>query len=697
MTTYNTLIDVFARHRVAANLAMVMMVLSGLWAADRIPTQLDPAIEWPVVRVHADWPGASAEDVEKLIVIPIEQQLRTLDGLQELRSTSYIGGAFIRIQFNHGVDMIGANDTVKQRIAQIRNFPSEMETLRIQRDVDYEYISAVSVTGPGPVSGLVPLVQAFEKELLARGIDQVDFEGLPEEELAVQVSSARLYELNTSLDQVAREIRTQSVNAPAGTLGHGQGARQLRSLDQKREVSEFAGMQVALQPEGRLTRLGDIATVEKRPREGETLLMRDGKSTITMHLRRLTDHDAIDSANVLHAWLADTRETLPPGVEIHVYQEVWMLLKQQLDMIFENGLTGLLLVIGTLFIFLSGRVGLWVMVGIPVSFLFATLLYFAIFSGGINILALITFVMALGIVVDDAIVVGEDAATLFEQGYSPAEAAAGGAKRMFLPVMTSSLTTMAAFVPLLLTGGEMGAFIQTMPTVLLCVIVASLIECFLVLPGHLKHAFEQGQKKPPGRFRPWFDQHFIAFRDQRYKPMLNAALANPGVTLCCAIACVILAFSLAISGRVGVNFVTGIDLESIDANVEFGASASDDNRQDFVAHLERTLLETGDELGTENLNGYVVKLNRAHLNQEQKYGSEFASVEVEFAWEEERSVTPQVFVDAWREKVVSLPFVEQLQLGVRGGANNGMPDISLVLRGQDIPSLKQAAEELKTA
>ncbi len=697
MSVSNTLIDVFTRHKVASNLAMIMMVMSGLWAVDRIPTQLDPAIDWPVVQIRANWRGASAEDVEKLIVVPVEQQLRTIVGLQEMRSVSYNGGGWIRLQFSHDIDMIQANDEVKQRVAQIRNFPLDMEPITINRVTDYEYISAVQVTGEGTLQELIPLVREFEKQLLSRGIDLVEFEGLPEEELAIQIPSSKLYELNMSLDEIADEVRTRSRNAPAGTVGRGQGARLLRSLDQKREVSEFAQMEVSLQSGARLARLGDLAVIERRPKVGQARLMRDGKPAITMHLQRLTNTDAISSAEILQEWIADTKPVLSKGVEIHVYQEVWVLLKHQLGLIFENGSTGLVLVVAVLFLFLSGRVGLWVTIGIPVSFIFATLIYYAVFDGGINILALIAFVMALGIVVDDAIVVGEDATTLFEQGFSPEEAAAGGAKRMFIPVMTSSLTTMAAFVPLLITGGDLGQFIVTLPTVLLCVIIASLIECFLILPGHLKQSFEKMDQNKPGRFRLWFDGRFAHIKGTYYRPLLEKALANPGVTLSSALACVVLAFSLAASGRIGVNFVMGLDLQTLEANVEFGAGASERDRSGFMAHLERTLSETNDEFKKSNVNGFVTKYNRARLNQERKYGTQYGSLEVEYAWEEERTVSPHEFLNSWRKKVIRLPFVEQLQLEVTGGVNNGMPDLSLVLRGQDIPTLKQAAEDLSEA
>ena len=405
----------------------------------------------------------------------------------------------------------------------------------------------------------------------------------------------------------------------------------------------------------------------------------------------------MNSAKILDEWLADTLPNLPNGVEIIKYQEAWNLIKEQLDVIAKNGLSGLFLVLITLFLFLNGRVGWWVMIGIPVSFLFATLLYYSLFDGSINILSLITFIMALGIVVDDAIVVSEDATTLFEQGLSPEDAATQGARRMFLPVLTSSLTTLAAFVPLILAGGEMGAVIVTLPTVLLCVIVASLIECFLVLPGHLRSSFAKMDRNAPSRFRQRFDRGFGKLRDQYYKPILDRALAAPGTTLCAALACVILSFSLIASGRVGLNMVTGVSLESITANVQFAPQASFAQREDFMSKLEDTMHTIDVEGGGSNINGYVTKFASAMIDQERKTGNQFASIRAEYGWDDFRTIAPQAFVDNWRAENPKPPFVEELFLEVRGGENNGQPDLSLVLRGENVPELKRASEELQDA
>lgn len=691
-----SIIDLFTRHKVAANLVMIMMILSGLWASTRINTQLDPSVEWPLVIINASWPGASAEDVEQLIVIPVEQQLRTMVGLQQMYSTSTQGSANIRMEFSFDSDMGKVIDDVSDRIAQVRNLPADMEPIVARRGTDYENIASLLISGGSSVTELVPLIRRFERELYASGVDRIDFGGFPEEELAIQISSERLMTMNTTLDNLATEVRHRSADVPAGTIARNQGEMQLRGLDQRRDTHQFEQLEVRVPETGELIRLGDVASIEKRPRAGQPQLSQNGKPAIEMNLYRVTDSDAMLSAEILQLWLDRTRPELPEGISVEVYQEVWLLLKQQLEVIASNAWSGLVLVVITLFVFLNARTAFWVMAGIPVSFLFATMLYFYIFDGSINILALITFIMALGIVVDDAIVVGEDAVTLFEQGHSPEDAAAGAAKRMFMPVMTSSLTTLAAFVPLLITGGEMGAIIATMPMVLFCVILASLVECFLVLPGHLKHGFARMDRNKRSAFREKFDYYFYGFRDRCYRPVLDMALARPVATLLTAFGCVVLAISLIISGRVGMNFVTGMSLQMLEANVNFTVDATPQEREAFMAHLEDTLQQTDSRHGDANINGYFVRYNSALLNQERKTGMQYGSIRIEYAWEDAYTIAPQPFVDEWQSLVVTPPYVEQLVLEVRGGANGGAPDISLVLRGDDLNSLKQASEELQT-
>ncbi|MGE0622378.1 MAG: efflux RND transporter permease subunit [Pseudomonadales bacterium] len=689
------MIELFAKHRVAANLAMIMMTLAGIWAIRVMPTQLDPPMHFPAVFVEVTWVGASAEDLETLVTTPIEQQLRTVPELKELNSSTRNGSTFINARFNYDADITQAFDQVKQRVANIRNLPAGIEPPVVRRPIDNEFIAEIQITGGDDVTSLIPLVRGFEKTLLGRGIGSVTFDGLPLEEIALKVSGEELQAMGFTLDELAREVGRVSQNLPAGTVGSGQGARQLRGLDQRRDPLAFE--QLHLRSGDQVIRLGDVAEVERRPQRGQPFVTNEGRPAISMFLYRPTDADAYQAHKVVDAWLTEIQPNLPVGVTVAMTVNVWELLGNQLGMVVENGLTGLVLVILTLFIFLSGRVGWWVMVGIPVSFMLALAFFHLVFGYGISIIALIGLVMALGIVVDDAIVVGEDAVTQFESGKSPLDAAIGGAGRMWVPVVTSSMTTLAAFLPLMIMGGEMGAAVLALPTVLLCVIIASLVECFLVLPGHLTHTLDKIRQPAAESWRARFDRAFFGFRDERFLPLVRKALDYPGATVCAAIGGFIIAVSLMASGHVGFAFVTGFDFESLEANVEFSSAATDADRAEFIATLERELLAVHEENDSANVLGFVTKYNLAEFADERLTGEQYASLRANYAFEESRTASPQAFVNAWRERVPKPAYVEQLTIAVDGGQNNGMPDMTLVLSGDSIESLKQGAEELAEA
>ena len=687
----DSLMALFARHKVAANLVMIMMILAGAWAARHVTTQFDPDVQWPGVWVEIHWPGAGAEDVEQMITIPVQQQLRTVTDIKEVRSITVPGRSRMLVEMDHRADLTRALDGVKQQVSAVRNLPADIEPPLIYIDRNLEDIATILVTGPGELSELVPLVRGFERELRARGVEDVRLQGLPEQELAIMVGSSALTEMDMTLTELADEIARLSADVPAGTVGRAQGARQLRGLDQQRSVTGFEALELVR--DGDLMRLKDFARVEHRSREDQVQVRQQGRPAIEMVLNRSRSTDAFFASKIVHDWLDDTRPRLPEGVELSVTWEAKEFLADQLMLIGKNGLTGLALVVLVLLLFLGGRVAGWVSLGIPVSFAMALAIYWGVFDGGINILALIAFIMATGIVVDDAIVVGEDIVTHHQQGLDAQAAAVAGARRMWVPVVTASLTTLAAFAPLLLFGGPFGEIILTLPTVLLCIILASLVECFLVLPHHLKTSLDR-PAPVPGRFRARFDAGFEVFREQWFRPLLQRALARPGVTLCCAIAAMAMAFSLIASQRVGLNMVTGMQFESLQADIRFAASATPAERDRFIEHLEDTLLATRDELGAENIEHWVSRSHLANFDNERQTGAEYASLQTGYAFEEDRTTAPQTFLDAWQKRVAVPPVVEELRMRVAGGPNAGGPDITFRLRGRDAVTLKSAAEDL---
>ena len=324
-----------AEHRVAANLTMIVMLLLGLWAIRGIPSQLDPPMAVPQIWVNLSWRGASAEDVESLVTLPIEQQLKNLPGLKRVNSRTGNGYTVIAVQFDFDVDMTQALDQVKQRVANIRNLPAGIEPPEISRQQDLENVAVLTLTGPGTVVELIPIAREMERQLLDRGIERIEFEGLPQQEIALLVGAKALHALGLSHSDIAAQIARLSQDVPAGSIGRGQGVHQLRSLEQQRDPQGFEQLQVEVGDQ--LLRFDSFGSVERRSREGQPTIERGGQPAITLSLYRATSSDAYQAETILQQWLTELRPGLPPGVAVAVVVNVWDLLGTQLQQILGGG------------------------------------------------------------------------------------------------------------------------------------------------------------------------------------------------------------------------------------------------------------------------------------------------------------------------------------------------------------------------
>jgi multidrug efflux pump subunit AcrB len=692
MIPNRNLVGTFAQHRVAANLLMALMIMAGIWSLSRLNTQFFPNFELDRISVRVVWSGAAAEDVETAIVNPMERELRNLDGLRKITSTSADGVASITLEYEEGSDMGTALDEVKQRVDLVRNLPTTAEEPEISRIVRYDPIARLMLAGPS-LAELRHLARRFERELLDRGIAKVSISGLPEEEMAIQFSDTTLQELGVSLPAVAQRLAGLSRDMPAGVVGQDHVARQLRSLDQRRDAAGFADLPLRAGQDGRLIRLGDVAAIERRPRPGQVTVTFMGKPAVELRLQRTETADALESARILQQWVAETRPQLPAGVELQVFDEAWRLIKERLSLLIKNGGGGLVLVVGILFLFLNGRVALWVAVGIPVSFM-ATLAALFVLGGSINMISLFALIMALGIIVDDAIVVGEDALAHYQTGEAPLEAAEGGARRMLAPVTASSLTTIAAFMPLMLVGGPIGNIMFAIPLVIVCVIIASLIESFLVLPGHLRHSFRKMHHRQPGRLRRRLDRGFQRFRDRVFRPLVTRAIHNYWSTLAAALGMLILSIGLLAGGRMNFTFFPTPESATVFASVSFVAGSPPQKIRDFMTHLETTLEETEAELG----GGLVVAVQTRYGESQiaaggSAKGDQHGSMVVELTQPDTREIRLRPFIKQWRAKVKPPAGLETLSIFTRMGGPPGR-DVDIRLTGDSIGNLKAAAQTL---
>ena len=689
-------IHLFAQHRVAANLLMIMMIILGAYSLMKLNKQFFPNFALDYISVRVVWPGASAEDIESSITVPLEQALRTLDGAKEMTSTSTRGMSAILIEYEESMDMGVALDEVKQFVSNIRHLPTDTEDPVVSRIARYEPVATIILTADSELEELRPLAYEFERELLDKGIARVSFSGLPDQEIAIEVSAKQIQQLGLSLNQIGERVVNQSQDIPAGTVAESEAAREVRGLQRKRDVLAFASLDLLTSETGQKLTLGDIAEIQRRPKENQVEIFYQGLPAILMNLQRTETTDALVSAEIMQQWLAQTRQTLTPSVKLVVFDEAYSLIQQRIDLLVKNGISGLMLVLAILYIFLNGRVAFWVAVGIPTSFLGALgVLY--LFGGSINMISLFGLIMTLGIIVDDAIVVGEDALTHYQYGENSLMAAEGGAMRMLAPVMSSSLTTVAAFLPLMMVTGIIGSILFDIPFVVICVIIASLIESFLILPGHLRHSFHRNHHKKNSELRQKLEQGFLSFRDDYFRPLIKRAVNNRLTTLVVAICSLVLALSLVIYGQVKFQFFPQPESTVIIASVKFAAGTPPDNVHTFARQLEQRLKETDAALSEQGslIKAAVLRINTASFDGGRNYqnGTQYAMLQVELLQPDERSVRNNTITEQWQSRLDVPAGVEQLIISSPRGGPPGL-DIDVFLAGADAITLKHAAEEL---
>lgn len=683
-------IGLFARHKVAPNLLMLVMVLAGVIALLKLNVQFFPTFELDYAQVRVVWPGANAEDVETSVTEPIERVLRNLDNLDEMTSTSTLSSAVIMLKFEEGTDMIEAVDQINQRVSELRNLPQDMETPVIERVVQYEPIARMLlVSENGNLDELRPLARQFERELLDKGIDKINFTGLPDEEMAVEVSQQKLQEFGLTLEAVGSQLDAMSSDIPAGSVGDDDSVRDLRALQQKRSELAFSQLPLVVNQNEQVI-LGDIANIERRAKKNSAYLEYEGSAAIEMQLMRAESGDTLKSSKIMQAWLDTTEPTLPQGVSLIVYDQTWSLVNQRIMLLVNNGIGGLILVVLILYIFLNGRVAFWVAVGIPISFM-ATLMIMYLAGGSINMISLFGLIMALGIIVDDAIVVGEDALAHYEKGEPALQSAEGGAHRMLGPVTASSLTTIAAFLPLMLIGGEMGNILFAIPLVIIAVIFASLIESFTILPGHLRHALRDVKRPQKGEFRYRLESAIDHFRHHQFRLVIRWVLKHRGITLATTLAMMIIVIGLLAGGRIGFVFFPSPESTKINADIRFVSGTPAAQTHQYTYQVLQALKEAEQELEPGIVN---VALTTFNSTSSGTTGTNFGTIKAELLEPDHRITRNAELIKLWQQKAGVVPGLDALTIeSPRMGPPGG--DIDIRLYGAEPKVLKQASLDLQ--
>ena len=641
------LIRLFVRHRTAANLLMLLIFVAGAFSVSKLNTQFYPNFGVDSISIRVNWPGASTADIEANIVEAIEPELRFLDGVDRVTSYATEGVGRVVVEYQAGTDMKSAVSEAEAALQQITTLPEDSERPVVRRIIRYDTIVRLVLSGPFSEAVLKRLAKRMRDQLLAAGIDRVTFFGARDEEIRVEIEPRVLRKFDLTPVAVAALIEATNRDIPSGSL-EGSVEKQLRTVGLQTSSRDVGNIEILSLGDGHKIYLRDIASVSEAFDEQEPIGLRNGQPAIELHVQRSPTADALEAGKIVERYLLEARGDYPPQLRIERYDARAELVRQRVDILLDNGATGLILVMVVLLVFLNGRTAFWVAAGIPTAFMAALATMLAL-GESINMLTLFALIMTLGLIVDDTIVVGEHAAARREAGLDPRKAAEAGALRMLAPVMATSLTTIAAFLPLIAISGIIGQIVGAIPLVVVAVILASLVECFLVLPGHLC-----GSLRSHGGRRNFvmrhFDSGFELFRDGLFQRIIRFCVRWRYATVAMAISFFLVSAGLVLGGRVGFHFFPSPEADVVVGNVVMapGTPRRDTGAmvQELSEAVDRVVARLTDD-GGEIVTMSFGSVGRSGGRQFERIdGDQYGGLTVELAPSDQRKVRTDDFIAA---------------------------------------------------
>ena len=695
MSPMRSTVQMFSRHRNAANLLFISMIMFGFFGLSGLNTQFFPTTEIKIVNINVPWPGATAQDVDKNIVATIQPEVRFIDGVKEFKSISRTGFAAISVEFYPEVDIQKAVGDVEAAVNAIITLPKDAEKPIISQTTFFEPVVSVLLSGPFEERALRAYAKQLRDGLLNAGIDKVVMSGFRDEEIWVEAQAAQLRRYDMTAQDIADKLASSSLDIPGGIL-RGEVERQVRAVGLAQTAADVSDISLRSTADGRQIKVGDVArvydTFDANAAEG----WRDGERAIRLTMQRTKNGDALEMTDAVRAYIDETLPSLPPTLKVEIFDVNADKIRQRINVLLVNGLGGMGLVLCILFLFLNGRIAFWVAAGIPAS-LMATFGVMYYLDMTINMLSLFALIMTIGIIVDDAIVVGEHSATLTERGEDAETAAEGGALSMMMPITAAALTTLAAFIPMLLITGVMGQFVRAIPLVLFSVLVASLIECFFVLPGHLSHALKKPRKKRRG-IRKVFLQRFENFRDNRFKRFVTSVYDNRYTTAAVGLAVLIICVGLLAGGRVPFRFFPSPEGEVVNAYVFFQPGTKRAETHQGTKLVEKALYDAEAKLlaaaGREAEEKLISVMFTQVGTTGTTTGEERAVITAELTASEARSIRTRDIVKKWEELVPDIAGLRYVYIREQRGGPPGR-DIDIRLQNADPETLKKAALEVR--
>lgn len=724
------------RNSVTVNLIMVFIIVAGVFTVLKMRREMFPQFALDMIYIGVSYPGASPEEVEEGICIKIEEKIEGIEGIDRIISTAREGFGEVMTELESGTDAQKVLDEIKSEVDRIDTFPEEAEEPLVIEILRRDPIISVAVYGDVSEKALRKLAEDIRDDLLVAKADtehrsggvlgivgrivkllrfkkpdsitQIELVGVRDYEIAVELSESNLRRFGLSFDQVAQAVRSGSIDLPGGKIKTKQGEILVRSKGQLYTGEEFERIPLITLADGTVVRLGQVANVIDGFQDTDLKTRFNGKPAAIVQINRTTEQDVIGLARITRDYVRRNAANFPEGVNLAIWGDISVMVQDRIDLLLRNGFQGILLVFIALALFLNFRLAFWVSIGIPISFMGA---FMALDATGqtINMISLFAFIMTLGILVDDAIIVGENVYTHFGKGKSPANAVIDGFKEVAGPVVMAVTTTIVAFSPLMFISGIMGKFIAVMPMAVIAILILSLIEALVILPAHLHHALKQSVRKT-GKLSSWHERlrarvekglNFVI--DRLYSPAIRYVVKNRYFTFSIGIGVLIISLGIIAGGYVPFVFFPKGESDWIIADVSYPLGTPYELTEKTIEHIESKAFEINDTFTEfKRENGNLVKNSFALVGliprrdwKPPEIGGHVGEIWIELASSQYREdISTNTILNQWRGSIGEIPGVESLTFSTLEGGPAGNP-IEIQLSGKDFRTLALAAAELK--
>ena len=692
------MIAFFARHPTAGNLLMLFLAVLGLSALPGLQRETFPDFAAQQLQITVAYPGASAEDVEEAICQRLEDAIDGVSDVAEMRCEAREGVSISVVEMVEGGDIARFMDDVKSEVDAINSFPDETELPVIKELGRTANVVAIAITGPMSASDLKAFAEQ-SKDKLQRlpEVSQVEVNGFSDHQLRIEVPAKALRQYGISMSDVANSVKRQGIDLPAGSLETADRDLLIRFTDLRRTPTELADLLIVSANSGAEIRLGDIATIRDRFELDEEKVLFNGERAALLQVIKTKQQDTLRVMAAVSRFLDnDLRPNAPNGVAFHVTQDRSSIVKDRLSLLLKNGGQGLILVFLVMWLFFQGRFAFWVAMGLPISFL-GGLFFMSILGLTINMITMVALLIAIGLLMDDAIVISENIATQLRKGKNAMQAAIDGTSQVSPGVVSSFLTTVSVFGPLAFLSGDMGKVLQFIPMVLLLVLAVSLIEAFMILPHHLAHSLKH-HEQTPSRFRQAFDARLVHFRDNSVGHMVDWAIHQRYWFIGIVIALFLLSIGMLVGGKLKFQSFPDIEGDIIEARILL-PQGTPLSRTELVVGKITDAIAVMDEHFTpmQPDNNRLVRNVQVRYNTNldaNETGPHLATITVDLLTAEARNGTLDDYINLWRETVGEVPDLIALNFKEPTIGPGGIP-LELRLTGPDLDQLKQASIELK--